>query len=362
MTGFSATFLIAFKSLWRDPINVTIMTAFPILLILVLGTALSSFVTPNMDFDPLPVAVVADENDQLGLFLSSEEISAFIEPEFMSRSDAEEHLENQTIPGAIFESDNDISVVLLPGTGLYGPIVLSIIDSYKQIGAAATMAAMSGRDIHSLLELEPAVNAVALGNRLPSAIDYYAVTMLVMILLFTGFNGMEVFNKGLLGDTGNRTRTSPIRSSALVGGLLAASTITSFIQGMITFVFAGVVYGVYWGERIPLVLLTLFAVVLLSQSFCIFLIMVLRNQGAVIGVTQAVVWVTTFISQGYVRFDFGELDRFFQYAPNAMAQTVIFGSIFGGDEADMMFKLAALFGVGFVLFVLAFLLGRRRIA
>ena len=361
MTGFFATFWIAFKSLWRDPINVTIMTVFPILLILVLGTALSSFVTPGMDFDPLPVAVAADEDGQLGSFLSSDEMSAFIEPEFMSRSDAEEHLANQTIFGAIFEDDNDISVVLLPGTGLYGPIVLSIIDSYKQIGAAATIAAMSGRDVFSLLEIEPTVTAATLGNRLPSAIDYYAVTMLVMILLFTGFNGLEVFNKGLLGDTGNRTRTSPIRASALIGGLLAASTITSFIQGMITFVFTGVVYGVYWGERIPLVLLTLFAVVLLSQSFCILLIMIFRNQGAVIGVTQAVFWLTTFISQGYVRFDFGELDRFFQYAPNAMAHTVIFGSIFGGDEADMMFKLAALFGIGFVLFVLAFLFGRRRI-
>jgi hypothetical protein len=131
---------------------------------------------------------------------------------------------------------------------------------------------------------------------------------------------------------------------------------------MVTFVFSGLVYGVYWGERIPLVLLTLFAVVLFSQSLCILMLMVLRNQGAVNDVAQALIWVMTFVSKGYAKVDFGPMDEVFQYTPNAMAQTVIFGAIFGGNEAKMMMSLFILFGLALIFFILSFLSGRRRLA
>jgi hypothetical protein len=186
--------------------------------------------------------------------------------------------------------------------------------------------------------------------------------MLVMILLFTGLNGHALFDKCLLGETGSRMRLSPISMPAQAGGLLAASTLTSFLQGMVTFVFAGLVYNVYWGERIPLVLLTLFAVVLFSQALCIFVIMLLRHSGAVIGVLQTLIWTMTFVSSGFIKIDFGAANQIFQYVPNAMAHTVIFGAIFGGNERKMVFSLLLLFSFGALLFMLSFLLGRRHLA
>jgi ABC-type multidrug transport system permease subunit len=180
--------------------------------------------------------------------------------------------------------------------------------------------------------------------------------------MFTGINGMDLFNKGLLSDTGNRARISPIRKPALIGGLLAASTITGFLQGMVTFVFTAAVYGVYWGERIPLVLTTLFAVVLFSQSMCIFLLMVFRNMNAASGFAQVLIWSMTFVSKGYAKMSFGPLEEAFKYAPNSMAQTVIFGAVFGGNEVKMMLSLFILLGLGIVLFILAFLFGKRRLS
>ncbi len=234
-----------------------------------------------------------------------------------------------------------------------------MLDSYKKIGSAAAIAAMRGQN-----PVVPniAVTNMPLGKRAPGAMDYYSVTILVMILLFAGLNGAELFNKGLLSDTGSRTRLAPISKPAVIGGLLAASTVTSFLQGMVTFVFTAAVYGVYWGERIPIVLLTLFAVVLLSQSLCICLTMLFQNAGAVNGMCQALFWVMTFVSKGYAKISFGPADEVFQYAPNAMAHTVIFGSIYGGNEDKFAPFILALFGAGITFFVLAFLFGRRKLA
>jgi len=362
MTAFFATFLTGFKFLWRNPVSVVILVTFPIVIILILGNALGAYISPSTELDRVPVAVAADPDGALGSFLQSADISRFLELTFTDKAGAELLLAEDKAAVTLIERDGDVEVVRAGFGGLQTQLVLSIIDSYKQIGAAATIAAMSGRNPYDLFKVDIAVKAMPLGKRIPDSIDYYAVTMLVMILLYTGLNGMSLFEKGLLGDTGNRSRIAPISKPVLIGGLLAASTVTSFLQGMVTFAFSGLVYGVYWGERIPLVLLTLFSVVLFSQSLCIFLLMALRNQGAAMGITQSLIWVMTFVSNGYAKISFGEADKVFQYAPNAMAHTVIFGAIFGGNEDKMMLFLGVLFALSAALFALAFLFGRRRLA
>ena len=364
MRGFFATFRMGSKYLWTSPVSVVILTVFPILLILVLGNALSGYIEPETSLDPAPVAVAADQNSALGMFLQSEDIARFFDLQFIDEAQAQALLENGEVCAAVLERGGEIEVLRLPAGGGLGSlpteVTLSIVDSFRSIGAAATIAAMRGEAFAGLPEAS--VKAVPLGGRVPGAMDYYAVTMLVMILLYTGMNGMDLFGKSLLGDTGSRVRLSPISGPALVGGLLAASTVTSFLQGMVTFIFSGVVYGVYWGERIPLVLLTLFAVVLFSQALCIFLVLLLRRYGPVMGAAQALFFVMTFVSKGYTKISFGSAEKIFAYAPNALAHTVIFGAVYGGNEAKMMFSLALLFATGAVLFVLAFILGRRRLA
>lgn len=362
MRAFWATFTTGFNYLWRNPISVAMIMVFPIVLILILGSALSSYISVDTSLDPASVAVAADQEGTFGAFIQSDDIAQFLDVTFTNEVTAEEMVENGDCIAAIFERNGDISVLRAPEGNIYSELTLSIVDSYKQIGSAAAVTAMSGKNINELLGIEIEVQDKPLGKRVPRAIDYYAVTMLVMMLMYCGMNGVDLFSKGLLGDTGSRLRLAPVTKPALVGGLLAASTVTSFLQGMVTFVFTGLAYGVYWGDRIPLVLLTLFAVVLFSQSTCILLLLLLRSPGAVQGATQALFWMMTFVSKGYAKITFGEADKIFQYAPNAMAHTVIFGAVYGGNESKMMFDLALLFGISAVMFVLAFLFGRRRLA
>ncbi|MCL2488843.1 MAG: ABC transporter permease [Oscillospiraceae bacterium] len=360
MTAFFATFYNGFKYLWRNPVSVTILIVFPILLILILGNALAAYIAPDTEIEPAKIAVDADPEGPLGLFLKREEIARFFTITFTGGEHAKTLIAAGEICAAVIEDGGDISVWRPTVESLQTGLTLSVIDSYQQIGAAATAAVMNGRDISALLPADIRVSEIPLGKRVPDAMDYYAVTMLVMILLYTGQNGMELFGKSLLSDTGSRLRLTPVSGPALIGGLLAASAVTSFLQGMVTFAFSGLVYGVYWGERIPLVLLTLFGVVLFSQSLCIFLIMLFRRQGAAVAAAQALFWVMTFVSKGYAKISFGAADKLFAYAPNAMAHTVIFGAVYGGNEAKMTLFLTLIYGIGAVLFILAFILGRRR--
>ena len=367
MRDFVTVFKNGFKYLWRDPTAVVILTIFPIVMIFVLGNALGEYISPDYDFDgeKLGIAAVTEPGSRLAQFLQSGDISKYFDVIFTDEENARELLENDNVEIIVSEKTGEISVTRPTVGNVNLSIAMSVIDSYAQINSAMEFSAASGSDnigeLLRLVEADISVRESPLGSRVPNATDYYAVTMLVMILMFAGMNGMELFKKGLFSDTGARTLVTPVSKPALVGGLLAASTLTSYLQGMVTFLFSLAVYNVYWGERIPLVLLTLLGVTLFSQSFAIFAILLCKNSGAAMGLTQGGVWVMTFVAGGYSKIDFGQLNDIFQFSPNSLAHTVIFGAAFGGNETKMITDLALLFAYGAVLFALAFLFGKRRL-
>jgi len=362
---FISTFKMGFKYLWRDPVIIAILVGFPILIIFVLGNALDSMFDEEtrFSFDPPKVAVVAEEGSHLATFLQDDAVQQFLDIKFTDLAQAEQLITDGYVVAAFAgQGPSQPVLVLLPAQhDLFALVALTVIDSYQQIGAAAAIAMLEGRNIADMMGMEDVqVTNQPLGTRIPSAMDYYAVTMLIMILLYTGLNGMELFHKGLFSETGIRMRLSPINKPSLVGGLLAASTLTSFLQGMITFTFTAVVYGVYWGDRIPLIILTLFGMVLFSQTLCILLIVIFKHRNIVGGITQLVFFVTTFVSSGFIPVSFGALDRIFRFAPNAMAHTVIFGAVYGGDEAWMTTNIIVLFSTAAAFAALSFILGRRQ--
>jgi ABC-2 type transport system permease protein len=364
MRDFISVFKTNFKYLWCDVISVFLLTAFPVMIIFVLGNALAGFISPDYDFEPGPVSASVESGGDFEAFLQSSEITRFLTVTFTSRENAIELMESGEALIAIIEQDGEISVMSPRGAGLDASIPISIIDSYKQIGTAMTLAIMNGgnpAELFPLLEAELRVTAAPLGSRVQSAIDYYAVTMLVMILLFAGMNSLELFKKGVFSDTGARVLTTSVSKPALIFGLLAASTLTTYVQGMVTFLFCTFVYGVYWGENIPLVLLTLFGVTLFSQAFAIVVLLLFKSPNATMAVMQALIWVMTFVAGGYTKVDFGAAQAIFRYSPNSLAHTVIFGSAFGGNHDRMMADLSLLFIYVAVLFVIAFILMKRRL-
>ena len=369
MRGVSTVFTTGMRYLWSKPLDVAIIALLPILLILLLGTALSTYISPETEIEPISIACVTDNHKSLfSEFLKSEEIARFLITEFTTDEKANELLTENEITLFVTEKNGVISVTKSNVSSMNTSVALSIIDSYNNISTAAKIAIEAGAnpvEVMADIQSEFAVTAKPLGNRVPTATDYYAVTILVYMLLIAGLNGLDLFNKSLLGDMGGRIMTAPVSKPALVGGLIASATVMSFLQGMVPFIFTALFYGVYWGGigSILLVLVTLFAIVLLSQAIALFLLLLFKNPGPAMGIMQAFFWVSTFVSKGYAKISFGEsAEKIFAYAPNALAHATIFGAIYGGNESKMYSSLAILFVAAFVFFVAAFLLGRRRFA
>jgi ABC-2 type transport system permease protein len=372
MRDFLTVFTKSHKFLWSDVTSVLVFTLFPIVLIFVLGQALGSFMDGNFDLagDTIPIVLTTDSPDSpLAAFLLSEEIAHFLDTQIVDDSAvAIAMLKDGEVALAVVEcSESGEIAVSLPEHGGGGSrIAMSMIESFNQVGAAMTISAMSGADMSQLATLAGAeipVTQSALGNRTANATDFFAVTMLLMFMLYAGENGMQLFKKSMFGETGGRMLTTPVSKFALTGGLLTAATVATFLQGMVILLFTWFVYGVYWGERIGLVLVTIFAMVLFAQAFAIFLFTLFKKASLASVVMQFSLFMMVLLSGGFgVPLHFTALEGVIRYIPNSLAQTVMFGSMFGGNESRMFGDLTLLFVYSGVLFILAYLLGRRKLA
>lgn len=363
MRSFWAIARAGFLCLWSEPMPVAILTVFPIVLIFVLGNALSSLVSNDDMIEAVECAYVSDAPDsELYRFLAGDEMARYLSLTLCSSEEALELLRGREVDCVIEESGREVALSERAGSSS-ARVAVNIVEAYRSAGAAAGIAAMDGRNPLEYISAPVDIADAPVGGRVPAAMDYYAITMLVMILLYTGMNGMSLFAMNMTGEFGMRLRAAPVGRGTAVAGTVAASTAVSFTQGMITFLFSWAVYGVYWGERLPLVLLTLFAMTLFSQILCIFVLLLVKTESASMGLLQIFFWLSTFVSKGYVKVDFGEAaERVFRFAPNALAHTVIFGAIYGGEEAVMSQSLLILLGITAALSAGAYLLGRRRLA
>lgn len=111
------------------------------------------------------------------------------------------------------------------------------------------------KDIEKFVERQPVAIAEERGTgpRIPAAMNYYAVAMGVMYILF----GVSMASQSILVErregTLARLRTTPTASADIVAGKLLATFLTGLTQFTLLVIFTRVLYGVRWGS--PLLLL-----------------------------------------------------------------------------------------------------------
>jgi ABC-2 type transport system permease protein len=136
-----------------------------------------------------------------------------------------------------------------------------------------------------------------------------------------------------------------------------------FAQGVLILLFTRYVYGVFWGGDIPLILLIIFVMCFLTVSLGSFVGMAAKDRRITTAVLQIMVPVTTFISSGYFKFQISDpvLNAIISRAiPNAMAQTAIFNTVYGGP-AYVTYNMIAVIAAAGAVFIIGTVIAGRRI-
>ncbi len=362
--GFFTVFYYTIKQNWRDRATYLEMMLLPIVLIFILGMSLNQvFTVPSLS--PVATAVINEDTGPMGenfnQFLAYEKVSELIELVPVNSLEEGRRLVTEGeiealihLPADVLQQEaGTIRLITGPRQSLGTDVVESLLDSFVQ--GANTVLAMENMgvagDTFGFRENHLRRQSLTAAEVIPGAMDYYAVTMLVMFMMYGTTYAAFGMKEGYLGPVGSRIGITPIRRSHHYLGLVAANLVTVMLQGAIIITFTHVAFQVNWGNNLPLI----FGLVFLTGTTAIGLgtaiVTITRDEILAGNMINILVPAMTFLSGGFFRFNppSGSWMAALQYlSPNYLAQTALFTTIYGGEFSTIVVMAG---GLGFLIVV-----------
>ncbi len=360
---------------WRDSSSITEQILLPLGLIFVLGSALGG-AFEGRDVGPTPVAYVIEattpEAESVRDFLTRDDVGRYLEATEAGLDEARRMLEEQDVytvihvPPVFGDDTLDLTLIERTGNSLRTGIVRAVVRNYVQAAnvtvALANVAGAAGFGYEPMPAEFDAVEISRVG-RAPGAFDFYAVSMLVLTVMFVAGYAVDAMREDLLDPTGRRVRTTAISPWAHVSGKLGANTVTGLIQAAVIVVATLVVFGANWGTR-PLLLAGLVvSMVVFAVAFGALVLAILRDGQKAQSAVSLVVLASMIVSGGAVQF--GSVGPIFrtiqQMLPHYQGQTAMLAMIYGGGAGAVPAALLYFLGGAAVALTLTVMLARRSV-
>lgn len=386
MRIFIASLINSIKRHFRDATPFIMQVLSPIIMVIVLSSALRSNFNNETLLKPINVAVVNEDTGALSKafvnFLRGDSLNKLIHIELAKDIKGTKlNLEQGKLGGAIeikgqysaeYYKDNSASIKtwLIDNDKTTFQILSSIINSWKNNSAAIQIGLKSGKSIDKitdeLMTTKQLIIEKPLTNngKLPKAIDYFSVTMALMTLIFTGYLAMGKLQIDFLTEMKSRLSCTPKSIGLILTGELLGTTLMGFMQTTILVLFTHFVYGANWGNNPIVVFGTLFIMTFFGQMLATSLTLGMKNANAPQGIIGAAAMGFSFLSGGfYVSPLSGNIGKFFLTygTPISLAQTAIFGSIYGGSSQIIYLCMGILTVLSLLLLALTITFAKRRI-
>ncbi len=343
----------------------------PLGLILVLGLALGG-AFESRDIGPTHVAYAIESDSQAAqsvrAFLTRDDIASYLATEDAgSLASARELLENREVVSVVyvppeFEVGGELKVLERAGNSLRTGIVRAVLQNYVQ-GARVTAAlAEQGIDVnYGPMPAEFDAQEISRTGRAPGAFDFYAISMLVLTIMFVSLYSVDALREDLLDPIGRRVRSTGIGLWAHLSGKLGANVVSGLIQAAIVVLVTSLLFGANWGDR-PLILAALVAsITIFAVAFGALLLALVRDGQKAQSIVNTIVLGSMILSGGAIRF--GNVGAGFlavqRLLPHYQGQTALLAMVYGGAPGVIPQAFIYFVGGAAVAFVLTIIVSRR---
>ncbi|OKP85769.1 hypothetical protein A3844_15555 [Paenibacillus helianthi] len=312
------------RRLFRSRSMLLNMFLLPLVLIFLLGASLSGVVGVKgaAKIDPVRVAVVnpsgegAGPSAMIAAFLKLPEVQKVIIPqEAESRQAAESGLRAGKygyaviVPGGFdseVQSGKKAQLEFILGKNRTDNMVagtafdnfLSTMN-YKQAAVATlgpealTVSASLPAD-HEAVKLGDLNN----GGRTYTASQFYAASMLLMFLLYSGITVTSSLFSEKDNHTLHRINSMPVKGSELFIGKILGVGIVSIVQCLAIILLSDWLFGVYWGNRPGLLLLFCLLMIIASMTLSIVICLFSKTAASASSIISVITVCMTFLSGG----------------------------------------------------------------
>lgn len=360
------------KSQFRDTRTFLFMLALPIVLMLILGSALSNTFSTERGVGDLRLLVKGEwTNPQLAASWNG--FAEAIGREGVKVVEAEANMDGReevranrytayaevTDGGIAFfgSSRNTIEGNILQG------ILTTFADRYSLAAAAfekdpaAAQAIVANAGQRADFIRETALNP----NKQPGSIDYYAIAMTTMIALYSVISASMLFRGERTRNTAIRLMAAPVRKSEIFVGKIIGCTFINLLCIIVVVLFSKFAYGADWGAHYGTVFLVLLTEVVLAVSLGLGMSFLVKGEG-VRAVMMIFTQIASFIGGAY--FPIGDTEGFMtvltNLSPLRWANTALTQIIYADRLSAALPAISLNIGIAAIFLIIAVISMRKR--
>lgn len=270
--------LFEIKRSLRDTRTFIFMLAFPLVLILILGTALTNAFQSGVTVDDMKLLYrVSTDNPQLIGYWNG--FAQAVGKEGVELTKAQDGID-----GRAEVEDNQYSAyaeIADSGIRYFGSsrqtiesniiqgMLTSFADKYNLAAAAmkndpsAAQAILASASANGSFIRESSLDP----DRQPGSLDYYAIAESTMIAFYACMSANWLVRGEVKRNTALRLASAPVGKMEIFAGKVIGCTVVNFLCILAVVLFSKYAFGANWGNHMGLVLVLLFTEVLLAVSF-----------------------------------------------------------------------------------------------
>lgn len=376
--------LSTMKRDFRDKKSLFRSILMPILMIIILGTALSSLFQPD-DIEKFSVAYLNEDSGEMHkgfeTFLEMDDIKKIIEIKSVNFFEEGQKLVTDKKAASFIVIPKDYSQKIKSGEksniliynskykDFKNSIVENIIDSYNSGGN--TIYAISKGNItkpeykrYSIMNEE----SISIKGKRPGALDYYAVAILILAIMSSSIFACSCIGEDYFHAVGDRIKSTPVKSYEVFLGKLIGSIFTTVIKAIIVIAFCKFVYGANFGSNLGMIILIVLTTSVMAAAFGMMICMVVGNTTKASTLINILVNVFTFLAGGYAAIIGADqsVSKVMHLSPSFYAQTAMFNTIYpDGFKATVQFYstggyIINMWCLSLVMFGIFYIVERRR--
>ncbi|KEJ01663.1 ABC transporter permease [Clostridium botulinum] len=357
---------------FRDKKAMFLMTLFPMLLITILGTVFSGNFASTINIPEINVMYSINKDVKIDKNFKdfTKEIQKNMKVNFKETKEEKDALEKISNGKAdvYIKIPNDKKIYIYENNvrAFNSQLVSTLLDTFvdkvnmtKEVSSKNPMAL-------SKIKVDNSPNFVNTktidGKNSPRGIDYYAVTMLTMTILY----GTAVGAMSIASEIKRRTykrlicsNTSPLK--ILFSKILASFLVIAF-QSFLIYLFSKYILGTNWGNNKLALISVVASLIFMAVSAGVCIANTIKNEGVMAIIIYMFVPVLTFLGGGYIPLDtIGSkmLNSVSNISPLKWSNDAIFKIIFGNDLSIFGTTMLINLGAGVLFLLIAMLFPRK---
>lgn len=239
-----------------------------------------------------------------------------------------------------------------------GLVIKSLMDSFSnQFNAIKIAVQMNTNQGIEVLSTDDVIEKCSIvNNESTTAMQYYAIAMVIMLILYGTEYGSIKIAEDFTGPLGERLKLSPINPFCQYIGKIVGLSFMVVLEAIFLILFTKIVYRVNWGNNYFWLLIIVISTSFLATAIGAMFTIITRNYAIADVLCMTVIFGCTFLSGGFIAADFG----WFKYiTPNYYAKNAINTLIYNGDMHIVYTNVCRLWIVIAVVTLVSVIFGRR---